>query len=100
MPPVLPALIALALSAGDAIGPATPVPAEPSPAAPAPAPAAAAPAPTLAEGTRRYRVERIVLRGLVKAQEGEVRKYILVAEGDVLDSERVLLSRLRLLQLG
>jgi len=64
-----------------------------------------APAPDAAElqpaaGRRRYAVERIVVSGLRHARESEVRRHLLVGEGDVLDEERVLLSRLRLLQLG
>jgi outer membrane protein assembly factor BamA len=38
--------------------------------------------------------------GLRRAREAEVRRHILIGEGEILDNERVLLSRLRLLQLG
>jgi outer membrane protein assembly factor BamA len=63
--------------------------------------AAPEPAPELApEAPRRYQIERIVFQGLSHTHEPEVRRHVLVAEGDVLDEERVLLSRLRLLQLG
>ncbi|ACG72365.1 surface antigen variable number repeat protein [Anaeromyxobacter sp. K] len=92
--PALPTLCALALLA-----------AAPG-AAPAPAPAVPAPAPAPAGGPeagplgRRYHLERIELRGLTHTREAEVRRHLLVAPGDVLDTERVLLSRLRLLQLG
>lgn len=49
---------------------------------------------------RHYQIERIVVAGLRHAREDEVRRRLLVEEGDVLDDEDVLLSRLRLLQLG
>ena len=69
--------------------------------------AAAPPAETGAEAQaearaapRRYLVERIALEGLSRTPESRVRRYLLVAEGDLLDEERVLLSRLRLAQLG
>jgi outer membrane protein assembly factor BamA len=55
---------------------------------------------TALEAPRRYQIERIVFQGLSHAREAEVRRHVLVAEGDLLDEERVLLSRLRLLQLG
>jgi outer membrane protein insertion porin family len=87
MPSLLPALLALALLAP---GEASPPP-EGSP----PPPAAAA-----AERPRRYQIERIELRGLRRTRAEEVRRHLLVSEGDLLDPERVLLSRLRLLQLG
>ena len=53
-----------------------------------------------ADAPRRYGIERVVVAGLRHAREQEVRRHLLVGEGDVLDEERVLLSRLRLLQLG
>jgi hypothetical protein len=91
MTALVPAMLAISLAAGD--------------------PAASRPAPTAAEATpsdtpevlsvpRRYVVERVVVAGLRHARESEVRRHVLVNEGDVLDEERVLLSRLRLLQLG
>src|SRR5512138_1976358 len=87
MPSLVPTLLALALG-GQA------------PAAPAqrPAPAAAAEAP--APATRRYPIERIRFDGLRRVRESEVRRHVLVSEGEILDEERVLLSRLKLLQLG
>ncbi len=80
MPALLPALLAIALAQ----------------AAPAEAPRPG----DLSPQTRRYQVERIRIVGLERAKESEVRRHLLVAEGDLLDEERVLLSRLRLLQLG
>jgi outer membrane protein insertion porin family len=65
--------------------------------------AAPAEAPAAAEGTfatRRYVIERIVLEGLDHARPTEVRRHLEVAEGELLDDQAVLLSRLRLLQLG
>jgi outer membrane protein assembly factor BamA len=49
---------------------------------------------------RPYLVERIVIAGGGRTRESEVRRHLLVKEGDVLDEEKVLLSRLRLGQLG
>ncbi len=49
---------------------------------------------------RRYVIEKIRIDGLCHAREFEVRRRLLVGDGEVLDEERVLLSRLRLLQLG
>jgi outer membrane protein assembly factor BamA len=68
-------------------------------AAPA-APAAAEEDPTPREAPRRYVIERVDVTGLESTREEEVRRRLLVSEGEVLDDERVLLSRLRLLQLG
>jgi outer membrane protein assembly factor BamA len=50
--------------------------------------------------SRGYVVERIELRGLAATREDAVRRHLAVAEGHVLDDEAVLVSRLRLLQLG
>jgi outer membrane protein assembly factor BamA len=50
--------------------------------------------------TRRYVVERIQLDGLQRTRPSEVRRHLAIAEGEVLDDKAVLLSRLRLLQLG
>jgi outer membrane protein insertion porin family len=74
------------------------VPAEPVPPPPptAPPPPAGAPAPL----PRSYFVERVEIRGLAHTRADEVRRHLLVAPGDVLDTDRVVLSRLRLLQLG
>jgi outer membrane protein insertion porin family len=49
---------------------------------------------------RRYQIERIRFVGLDHVRQDEARRRLLVAEGELLDDERVLLSRLRLLQLG
>ncbi len=86
MVPLVPALLALLLAV-------------PEGAPPAAAEAEAAP-PDAAHRPRRYQVERIEIRGLVQTRDAEVRRRLLVAEGDVLDEDAVLLSRLRLLQLG
>ncbi len=80
MPTLLPALLAIALAQGA------------PPEAPRPG--------DLSLQTRRYQIERIRIVGLEHARESEVRRHLLVAEGELLDEERVLLSRLRLLQLG
>jgi outer membrane protein assembly factor BamA len=77
---LLPALLAIALAQG-----APPEPPRPR---------------DLSPQSRRYQIERIQIVGLERAKESEVRRHLLVAEGDLLDEERVLLSRLRLLQLG
>ena len=82
MPALLPLLLAVALAA----------PAAPPPEAPRPA--------DLSPQPRRYVIERIRIVGLEHAKESEVRRHLLVGEGEVLDDERVLLTRLRLLQLG
>lgn len=49
---------------------------------------------------RRYVVERIAFEGLEHTRPSEVRRHLEIAEGELLDDEAVLLSRLRLLQLG
>ncbi|HSD22435.1 MAG TPA: BamA/TamA family outer membrane protein [Anaeromyxobacter sp.] len=93
MTALIPAVLAISLAqaAGD------PAASRPAPiAAEAPAPDA----PAVPPSARRYGIERIIVAGLRHAREAEVRRHLLVAEGDVLDEERVLLSRLRLLQLG
>jgi outer membrane protein insertion porin family len=66
------------------------------------APAAPDPGPpgTEAAGTRRYVIERIDLLGLQRTRPNEVRRHLTVSAGTVLDDQAVLLSRLRLLQLG
>jgi outer membrane protein assembly factor BamA len=53
-----------------------------------------------APATRRYQIERIRVSGLDHVRESEVRRRLLVSEGELLDDERVLLSRLHLLQVG
>ena len=45
-------------------------------------------------------IEHIELRGLSRTRPEAVRRHLLFAEGEILDPERVLLSRLGLLQLG
>jgi outer membrane protein assembly factor BamA len=60
---------------------------------------AQAPGPE-APPARRYQVEQVRLVGLAHARESEVRRHLAVAEGDVLDDGAVLVSRLKLLQLG
>ncbi len=65
--------------------------------------AAELPPPTeepAASVTRRYVVERIQFDGLERTRPSEVRRHLSIAEGEVLDDKAVLLSRLRLLQLG
>jgi outer membrane protein insertion porin family len=104
MPSISPALLALALLAEAppaAPAPGSPAEATPPRAAPEAAPgegAGATPEDLLA--VRRYTVERVEFRGLRHARADEVARHVLVAPGDLLDQERVLLSRLRLLQLG
>jgi outer membrane protein assembly factor BamA len=112
------ALLALALGAAAAppagAPAAEPPPAGAPPAGPAAPPAAAPPreakprpeakpedaAAPEAPGPRRYLIEKVRISGLSHFREFEVRRRLLVADGEVLDEERVLLSRLRLLQLG
>lgn len=81
MPTVVAAVIALAFAA---------------PAAPTPEPSASQ-AGALAS---RYVVERIAIEGLRRTRPSEVEKHLLVRAGELLDDEAVLLSRLRLVQLG
>ncbi len=90
--PLVPMLMALALAQGEG-APAAPPPAAAGEAAQVEA--GGAPSPT-----RRYQIEKIRFEGLRRVRESEVRRHVFVAEGDLLDEERVLLSRLRLLQLG
>jgi outer membrane protein assembly factor BamA len=81
MPLAIPVLVALALAAPQA-PPDAPRPSDPT------------------RQTRRYQIERIRIAGLERAKESEVRRHLLVDEGELLDEENVLLTRLRLLQLG
>jgi outer membrane protein insertion porin family len=75
-------------------------PAPPADAAPAAAPAPQA-APEAAAAPRRpYVVEQVIVTGLARTRLSAVRQHLLVREGDVLDDDAVLRSRLRLLQLG
>jgi outer membrane protein assembly factor BamA len=109
------ALLALLLAAAQAT-PAAGAPEDPAAEGPAPGPESSPstppgesasasapgsePAPSLAERSRRYQVERLELRGFVRTRASEARRHVLVSEGDPFDPDRVLLSRLRLLQLG
>lgn len=63
-------------------------------------PSRPAPGEPAAFPTRRYQIERIRFVGLAHVRELEARRHLLVAEGELLDEERVLFSRLKLLQLG
>ncbi len=60
----------------------------------------APPAETPSSATRRYVVERIQLDGLRRTRPSEVRRHLALAEGELFDDKAVLLSRLRLSQLG
>jgi outer membrane protein insertion porin family len=97
----LPALLALVLAQASP-GPEAPPAAGPPAAVTRDGHDAAAPQAADAGSvpTRRYVVEQIVLRGLKHARPDAVRRHLLFEEGEILDSERVLLSRLALLQLG
>jgi outer membrane protein assembly factor BamA len=101
--------LTLTLTAVAAAGPAeasaapAPTPAVSAPAAPSPPGSTSEAAPSGDEEPpvlRSYVVERIVIQGLKKARSHAVRHHLLVRAGDVLDDRDVLLSRLRLLQLG
>lgn len=100
------AALALALASGppgaDAPAPqpqpATALAEGPEPAgAPEPDAEAAAAAP---QPARAYLVERIAFAGLDHVREWAARRHLVVQEGQILDEQRVLVSRLRLLQLG
>ncbi|HVO18299.1 MAG TPA: BamA/TamA family outer membrane protein [Anaeromyxobacter sp.] len=99
MPTTLPALLALALAQAQT---GTPVPEAGAPPAAEETPAAG----SVAEGqasqipTRRYLIERVEVRGLSHTRLEALHRHLLVDEGEILDPERVLLSRLSLLQLG
>jgi outer membrane protein assembly factor BamA len=111
MPALLAAALALALVQAD-VPQQTPAAPPAADAAPAPAPAGEPgyvevepdPAPPrIADPvlrSRHYQIERITFVGLKRTREAEVRRHVLLAEGETLVQERVLLSRLRLLQLG
>lgn len=92
MIPALPALLALALAQ---VSPTAPPDVLGGPGAEAPEADATARVPT-----RRYVIERIEVRGLSRTQPEALRRHVLVSAGELLDPERVLLSRLGLLQLG
>lgn len=99
MTPTLPALLALVL----AQLPAAPPEAQGEPGAEVAAPPATdAPEQdaTARVPTRRYVIERIEVRGLSRTRPEALRRHVLVDAGELLDPERVLLSRLGLLQLG
>jgi outer membrane protein assembly factor BamA len=49
---------------------------------------------------RAYLVERVAFTGLDHVREWAARRHLVVQEGQTLDEQRVLVSRLRLLQLG
>lgn len=104
----LAALSALALALGppDAAPPAsapTPTAAEARPVAPDEAlagdPEDEGPPARPAPG-RAYLVERVAFVGLDHVREWAARRHVLVEPGQALDEHRVLVSRLRLLQLG
>ncbi|HET6436732.1 MAG TPA: BamA/TamA family outer membrane protein [Anaeromyxobacter sp.] len=95
MPSILPALLALALSQTPPPAAAPGETATPTPTGRAGEELDAGPVPT-----RRYLIEHIELRGLRHTRPEAVRRHLLVEEGEILDPERVLLSRLALLQLG
>jgi outer membrane protein assembly factor BamA len=96
----VPVLIALALAQAQPTAPVDPAPA----AAPAEQPpaedASAVPEDTGRVPTRRYAIERIELRGLRHTRPDAVRRHLMFEEGEIFDPQRVLLSRLALLQLG
>jgi outer membrane protein insertion porin family len=94
MPTTLPALLFLALLQAQPPAPDAGAPGE-EPSAAGGQPAAQGQIPT-----RRYVIERIDVNGLTQTRPDAVRRHILVDEGEILDPERVLLSRLSLLQLG
>lgn len=84
----LPALAALALALAAAAEGGAPPPGSPFP------------GESAAVVSRRYAIEQIVFEGLSHTRASEVRRHLSVAEGELLDDQAVLLSRLRLLQLG
>lgn len=49
---------------------------------------------------RAYLVERVAFAGLDRVREWAARRHLVIREGQTLDEQRVLVSRLRLLQLG
>jgi hypothetical protein len=92
-----PALAVLLLAAAppaaaDPTSTATPAPAEDAPSLEPPEPPAPAP--------RAYAVERVEFHGLSRVRPWAARRHVVVVEGEPLDEERVLASRLRLLQVG
>jgi outer membrane protein assembly factor BamA len=94
-------LIALTLAQAQPAGPGSPAPDAAPPAEPPPAQEAGPVAEDASRvPTRRYVIERIELRGLSRTRPEAVRRHLFFEEGEILDPERVLLSRLALLQLG
>jgi outer membrane protein assembly factor BamA len=105
------ALIALLLAAAQAAGAQV---SAPSTSTPTPTPTSipiAIPSPPdaadpldaddpFATAPRAYLLERIEFRGLSRVRPWAARRHVVVAEGEPLDDARVLVSRLRLLQLG
>ncbi len=89
------ALVAAAPTTGAAEGPGQ-CPGAASPAAPP----EAAPDPGAALPARAYLVERVAFAGLSHVREWAARRHVVVEPGQTLDEQRVLVSRLRLLQLG
>lgn len=94
MTPAL-ALAALLLAAQVAEAPAPQAGPPPAQAAEEEAPQGAAAVPA-----RAYMVERVTFRGLDHVREWAARRHVVVEPGQTLDEQRVLVSRLRLLQLG
>jgi outer membrane protein assembly factor BamA len=82
-------------SESKAVPAAAPAPARPQAPATPPQPGAATD-----EAPKAYVVEKVTVVGLEKSRSRAVRRHLLVRAGDVLDDRDVLLSRLRLLQLG
>lgn len=101
MPTTVSVLIALALMQAQLTGPEPPEPdAAPAAEQPQGEEASAIPEDASRVPTRRYVIERIELRGLSRTRPEAVRRHLFFEEGEILDPERVLLSRLGLLQLG
>jgi outer membrane protein assembly factor BamA len=107
MPTLLAAALALALVQAASPPATSPAPAADGPTATPPPGGAEPPAEPAPPGiadpalrTRHYQIEKITFVGLKRTREAEVRRHVLLAEGETLVQERVLLSRLRLLQLG
>jgi len=98
------AMLALALALAAAIGGAHPAADASVPAAPPPPATAATIAVAAGDepeaAPRAYVVEKVTVLGLEKTRLHALRRHLLVRVGDVLDDREVLLSRLRLLQLG
>jgi len=92
------AALALALGAPGADQPSSPA-GEPTAAAPAP-PAAPLEPPAGPLPARAYLVERVAFAGLDHVREWAARRHLVVQEGQILDEQRVQVSRLRLQQLG